>query len=242
MTKKIMWIGLAGALALVGAGLAVAAMQAKGTSAGAFAFTASAGEPAKTRTCTGVDGTYSISHTVYTGTASSGLYNGQAVTVRLKTTVNTTENAGVAKGTIAFRGDDQLQAKGNLVGVVDGDTITGVVTGRDVRGEDRGALIANYSATLGTGTLSLTAGDGSAANEAILFGGTGCERRTTSGATGQVSAISTTSVTVATSGGNVTCSLSAEQGARLADRIEVGDRVRITCDADGKLVKLGRQR
>jgi hypothetical protein len=242
MKKKIMWLGLAGALALVTAGLAVAAKRATGTTDAAIAFSATAGDDAKTRTCIGTDGTYSISRAAYTGTVSSGLYAGGSVSVKLQTTVNTTEGTGVAKGTVAIRKDDQLQAKANLVGVVDGGSLTGVLTGRDVRGEDRGRLIANYAATLGAGTLALTAGDGSAANEAIVFGGTGCERRTTSGATGDVSAISSTSITVATSGGNVTCSLSAEQGARLADRIEVGDRVTISCDADGKLVRLGRRR
>jgi hypothetical protein len=42
-------------------------------------------------------------------------------------------------------------------------------------------------------------------------------------------------------GGNVTCSLTAEQAARLDDRIEVGDRVSIRCDADAKLVRIDRR-
>lgn len=238
--KRTMWLGVAALVALAGAGLAVAAMRDKGTTAVSFAVTGSAGDAVMTRTCTGVDGTYVITKAVYTGTAT-GLYNGASARLRLHSTVNTTEGIGLAKGSLQLRSGDSLQAKAHLVGVIKGGTLSGVLTGRDVRGSDRGHLVANFSATLGSGSIALTAGDGSAANDAVLFGGTGCGESTISGALGTVSAISSTSVTVTTSGGSVTCSLTAEQAAKLADRIHVGDRVSIRCDAAAKLVKIDRR-
>lgn len=240
--KRFMWLGLIAAVALVGAGLAVAAKRDKGTTAAAFSFAGTSGDSVRTRTCTGVDGTYVLTRALYTGTAT-GLYNGAAARLRLESTVNTTEGIGIASGSLHLRSDDSLQAKARLVGVIEGGTLTGVLVGHDVRGSDRGRLIANFSATLGAGSIALTAGSGTADNDAVLFGGTGCGHHSVlTGALGTVSAISATSITVATSGGNVTCSLTAEQAARLADRIEVGDRVSIRCDADAKLVRIDRHR
>jgi hypothetical protein len=239
--KRIIWLGLIAAVALVGAGLAVAAMRDKGTTAVAFSFAGTSGDSVRTRTCTGVDGTYVLTRALYTGTAT-GLYNGAAARLRLESTVNTTEGIGIASGSLHVRSDDSLQAKAHLVGVIEGSTLSGVLIGRDVRGSDRGRLIANFSATLGAGSIALTAGSGTADNDAVLFGGTGCGLHSVlTGALGTVSAISATSITVATSGGNVTCSLTAEQAARLAERIKVGDRVSIRCDADAKLVRIDRR-
>lgn len=237
-----MWLGLAVTVALAGAGLAIAAKRDKGTTAVSFAVAGTTGDSVKTRTCTGVDGTYVITKALYTGTAT-GLYNGATARLRLDSTVNTTEGVGLAKGTLRLRSGGSLQAKANLVGVIEGGTLSGVLVGHDVRGTDRGKLIANFSATLTTGAIALSAGSGAADNDAVLFGGTGCGSKSTiSGALGAVSAITSTSITVTTSGGSVTCSLTAEQAARLAERIDVGDRVSIRCDADGKLVKIDRRR
>ena len=238
--KRIMWLGVIVAVALVGAGFAVAAMRDKGTTAVTFSFTGTPGD-VRTRTCTGVDGTYVLTRALYTGTAT-GLYNGATARLRLETTVNTTEGIGIAHGSFHVRSDDSLQAKAHLTGVIKGSTLTGVLVGRDVRGSDRGRLIANFSATLATGSIALTAGSGSADNDAVLFGGTGCGRHDTlTGALGTVTLLTATSITVATSGGNVTCSLTAEQALKLAERIEVGDRVSIRCDAAAKLVKIDRK-
>lgn len=239
--KKILWVGLAGTLALVGAGFAVAAKRDKGTAAVSFALSAES-DDVKTRTCDGADGAYRISHGLYRGTAS-GYYEGASVSVRLRTTVNTTEGLGVAHGTVAIRADDRLQAKANLRGVVAGGELTGLLSGRDVRGEDRGQLLANFSATLGDGTLTLTAGSGSAANSAVIFGGPGCEkpeRERPGAASGEVTAFSASSITVTVGGTSVTCSLTEAQAAKLDGKIEVGDRVKIVCNADGELVRVGR--
>jgi hypothetical protein len=237
-----MWLGLAVTVALAGAGLAIAAKRDKGTTAVSFAVAGTTGDSVKTRTCTGVDGTYVITKALYTGTAT-GLYNGATARLRLDSTVNTTEGVGLAKGTLRLRSGGSLQAKANLVGVIEGGTLSGVLVGHDVRGTDRGKVIANFSATLTTGAIALSAGSGAADNDAVLFGGTGCGSKSTiSGALGAVSAITSTSITVTTSGGSVTCSLTAEQAARLAERIDVGDRVSIRCDADGKLVKIDHRR
>lgn len=239
--KRIFWLGLALTVALAGSGLAIAAKRDKGTTAVAFAFTGTAAaDELKSRSCTGADGTYVKTKAVYTG-AVTGLYSGTDAKLKLHTTVNTTKGLGVAAGSLHLRGDDSLEAKARLVGTVKGSTISGVLIGRDVRGEDRGKLIANFSATLGTGSISLNAGSGAAENDAVLYGGAGCEKQRLTGALGTVKTITSTSITVATSGGDVTCSLTAEQAARLG-RLEAGDRVAIRCDADGKLVKISRRK
>lgn len=238
---RILWLGLIAALALAGTSIAVAAKRDKGTSGVVFAFTASAGDSIKTRTCTGADGTYELTRARYgEGAITSGRYAGATAAVRLHTTVKD-DTLGFAHGQVVIRDGDSLEARGTLVGVVDGSTVSGTIAGRDRKGEDRGRLIANFSATLGDRTLALTAGSGSAANSAIVFGGTGCEK-SNGAVTGEVTAITSTSITVKTENGEVSCTLTAEQAARLSDRLEVGQKVAIACTAEGKLIKIGRKK
>lgn len=225
------------------AGIAIAAKRDKGTAGIAFAVSASA-DDSKTRTCTGADGTYQLTRATYRGTVSGGRYDGLAAAVRLRSRVNATENAGLATGTLFVRDGDRLEARAHLAGVFDGGTLTGILNGRDRRGEDRGGLLANFSGTLSGSSLSLAVGSGSAANAAIVFGGTGCGAKAAASrvdARGEVVALSDTSITVRTDSGNITCSLTSGQAARLAGNVEVGDRVQVRCVA-GKLVKLSKRR
>lgn len=235
--RRILWLGVIAALALAGTSIAVAAKRDKGTSEVAFAFTASAGDSIKTRTCTGADGTYKTTRAVYGGAIASGRYAGDTATVRLSTTIKDGA-VGLAAGQVAIRDGDSVEARGTLTGVVEGTTVSGTILGRDSKGEDRGRLIANFSATLGDGTLALTAGSGSAANSAIVFGGTGCGKKSNGAVTGTVKAITATSITVDTGTGEVTCTLTAEQAARLSRRIEAGDKVSMTCDSAAKLLRI----
>lgn len=241
--RRILLLVPVAILVLAVAGIAIAAKGDKGTAGVAFAVSATA-DDSKTRTCTGADGTYELTRATYRGTISGGRYDGLAAVVRLRSTVNTTENAGLATGRLLVRNGDRLEAKANLAGVFEGGTLTGILTGRDRRGEDRGHLLANFSGTLSGGSLSLTAGSGSAANAAIVFGGTGCGAKaftTRVDARGELSALSATSLTVKTESGDITCSLTTAQATRLARDVEVGDRVRVRC-VGGKLVKLDRRR
>lgn len=137
---------------------------------------------------------------------------------------------------LVIRDGDSVEARGNLTGVVQGTTVSGTILGRDSKGDGRGRLVANFSATLGDGTLALAAGTGSAANAAVVFGGTGCGKN--GAVTGTVTAVTSASITVDTGSGTVSCTLTAEQSARLSRRIEAGDRVRVVCNAEGKLLRI----
>lgn len=241
--RRILLLVPIAALTLAVAGIAIAAKKDKGTSTVAFAISASA-DDSKTRTCTGADGTYQLARATYRGTVPSGRYAGHSVVVRLQSTINTTKNAGFAKGTVVVRDGDRLEAKANLAGVVDGGTLTGLLNGRDTRGEDRGHLLANFSGTLSAGSLSLEAGSGSAANAALVFGGTGCGAKATTtrvDARGDVAVLNETSIVVRTESGDITCSLTSEQAARLSRDLKVGDRVQVRCTG-GKLVRVSKRR
>ncbi len=241
--RRILLLVPVAALALAVAGLAIAAKKDKGTSGVAFALSASAGD-SKTRTCTGADGTYQLSRATYRGTVSGGRYAGQSFVVRLHSTINQTKNAGLARGTLVIRSGDGREARAHLAGVVDGSTLTGLLSGRDTRGADRGHLLANFSGTLSGGALSLEAGTGSAGNAAVVFGGTGCNakaRATRVDARGELSALSATAIVVKTESGDITCSLTAAQAARLARDYAVGNRVQVRC-IGGKLVKISKRR
>ena len=171
--RKLRWIALAGLAALAAAGVAVAVIP-KGISLASASWTASPTDQVRTRTCTGADGTYQIVRGVFTGTATGDLAGN--VRLRLHKTLNTTENRGFVKGKLVVRSGDETKAHANLVGVLNGSngtTVNGFLTGR-IR--DGGALLANFSGTLNGSSFSGQLGGGSAANSAIVFGGTGCVR------------------------------------------------------------------
>jgi hypothetical protein len=171
--KKTRWIALAALVALAATGIAVAAKD-KGISTASASFDTSKGAQTKTRTCTGADGTYELTHGVYTGTGT-GLLAGN-VQLRFNSIVNTTEHLGLFKGTLTAREGNDLKVKAKLTAVLDGSNVSGFLNGRAK--DAKAALLANFSATLGSNSLDGQLGGGSASNTAVLYAGTGCTKTT----------------------------------------------------------------
>lgn len=173
--RKLKWIALTALVGLTAAGVAVAVIP-KGISSATATFDTTKAAKTKTKTCTGADGTYELTHGVYTGTATGALAGN--VQIRFHSIVNTTEHLGLLKGKLVVRSageGSQLKAKANLTAVVNNGNVSGFLSGR-VR--DAGALLANFSATLSGDDFDGQLGSGSATNTAILFGGTGCGKVT----------------------------------------------------------------
>ena len=174
---KLAWIMPAVAVALAATGIAVGAKD-KGISSTSATFnTTAVAAQTKTRTCTGADGPYQLIHAVYAGTGG-GLLANTNVQLRFNATINTQEDLGLLKGTLTARATpgNALKAKTHFTAVLDGTSVSGFLNGR--AHDAKATLLANFSATLGSNTLNGQLGGGSAANTAILYGGTGCAKVT----------------------------------------------------------------
>jgi hypothetical protein len=175
--RRLTWIGIAALVALLAAGIAVAAHKAKGTDPVAATFTA-AQTKNETKTCTGPDGTYNITRASYEGTSTGDPRLTGKLSIRTHTVVNVTNGYGWTKGHVAIRNTaGKLLAKANIVAVnSERGVLNGFATGR-TRGASEaapaGALLANFSATVSaagavTGSLG---GTSTGQNTAIVFSG-----------------------------------------------------------------------
>ena len=254
--RRHLWLALVAVLALAAAGLAVGALTEKGIDAVAASFTAEATDASKTRTCTADGQTWRQTRGVYVGTSTGDARLAGKITIRTQATVNVTTGYGYTQGQLVVRDDDgKLKAKANLTAVTtEGGVLNGFLNGRvalageEDRSKHGGMLRANFTAELNAAGTSLSGqlGSGSGRNSAIVFNGTGCKKtsspagaktRTKEGekkraehksARGEITAVSSTSITV----GELTCSIRARLSERIA-RLElaVGTRVRIACVA-----------
>src|SRR5262245_6903832 len=97
--RKLLLIGLIPVVGLALTGVAVARFTADGTTSLAAAFSATASQSFRSRTCDGPDGKYQLIDAIYTGTSTSSdpKLNGDA-RIRNRSVYNTTENTGCASG------------------------------------------------------------------------------------------------------------------------------------------------
>jgi hypothetical protein len=188
------WISLALAavMALAVAGIAIAhgGGQAQKTEQVSATFTATP-DPAKTKTrqCTGVDGTYAITKDVSNGDSTGDPRLTGKITIKAKTTVNTTTGLGWTEGTTAIKDatTGKLKSISRFSAVItDGSKIEGYAvgkvrnpptTGTPKEGHGHGnkgresVLLANFSATADpNGGLSGSVGGGDGNNTAIVHG------------------------------------------------------------------------
>jgi hypothetical protein len=156
---------------LVVSGVAVAKHLAASTTAVSATFAATTVSHRTTKTCTGADGTYEVTHAKYTGTATStdARLDG-TLEVRVKSVYNTAENLGWLRADLKVRdADGKVEARGRLHAVNANGQLEGLLDGH-VRGP-HAHLLGNLSAafTSAGGFASGTLGSGNAANTAIVF-------------------------------------------------------------------------
>lgn len=177
MRKRTIGFILASLAALAIAGLAVAGRHGAETDAVAATFNATEVKRMKSRTCTGADGEYRITHAVLLGEVVSGtdpLLAGK-LKLHLKSVYNVGENIGWVTGTAHIRNeaaDPDTRARASFRAVNVAGEIEGLLTGG--AGRPHWKLLANFSAKLDdTGVTEGQIGAASSDNSALVFRG-GC--------------------------------------------------------------------
>ena len=210
-------LAMAGLVALVATSVAVAAT-----------FSASAGS-VTTRACTTTDGkSISITDGKYTGTALGDADLAGAITLRVRSVINTTDKVGTVNG--AFRIDvSGRDTWGAFSTVYDNGAIAGLATGRAHDPGER--IVGNLSSKFdpATGFTEGKIGGGTTGGSAIELGRGSCRPAKAhpehSDARG-IATLSATSITVA----GLQCDLPADKAAAINARFKTGDRVEIRCD------------
>src|SRR5262245_12657351 len=196
--------------------------------AGTFSATAAS---VSTRTCTTSDGkAIVVTDGRYTGTATGDPDLTGAITLRARSTINTTDGVGVVDGRLRIDVASGRDTDAGFDAVYDHGTIAGLAAGR---AHDPGAkLIANLSAAFAaaTGFTGGKIGGGTAAGSAVeLSSAGGCRpakvRAEKSEARGAISALSATSITVA----GLTCAIPADKSADVNAKFKQGDTAQIHC-------------
>jgi hypothetical protein len=218
-------------VALVATSLAVAhgIEGAKSAKAVAGTFTAAA-TSTTSRTCTTTDGkTIVITDGKYTGASAGDPDLTGPITLRARSVINTTDNVGVVTGRFAIDVANSRNTGGAYSAVYSGGTLAGLAVGK--AHEPNGKLLANLSATFGaaSGFTGGKLGGGTAGGAAVELGPGSCNpaHPTTekNEAQGTITALSTTSITVAT----VSCTIPSDKSADVNAKFKTGDRVHIRC-------------
>jgi hypothetical protein len=158
------WIGGVVA-ALTIAGVAVAAGAQTDTPSATFN---AAAKRVATKNCTGSDGAYTITVGRYEGTmASTNPALSGKVRIDVHSVYNNDEKAGWMRGKLRVEGTDSRAAADFSAVNLDGN-VEGLLSGR--AGSPKAGLLANFSATFGSGGLTDgKLGTGASGNEALLF-------------------------------------------------------------------------
>ena len=240
----------AGLVALVATGLAAAWSSDNGKSATAVAakFDATTVGSSQTRSCTTSDGKTTITTTkaTYTGNATGASDLSGPITLDTRSVINTTDGVGTVTGKLkisATAGD--TTAHFSLI--YDHGSVAGLAEGHAATPDTK--LLGNLSATGFSTTGGFSGGrlgGGTNGGSAVELGPGRCEptksEQERNEATGNVTAVTSTSITVA----GVMCSVPANLAATLQNlNLKVGDRVEIHCSVSNgatTLVKVERKR
>jgi len=172
MSRKPLAVLAASVTILVAAGVALAHDGGPGTMQSVSAgFDATTVSNLESRTCTGGDGSYTMTKATYTGAATSddARLNG-TVTVKAHTLYNTTTNLGVVDGKFRVEGTSG-RSEGHFRAVDNNGTLTGWTDGHV--GDPHAKLLGTLAATFdpATGFQGAQLGTGSPAGAALLVSG-----------------------------------------------------------------------
>ena len=202
---------------------------AKSAKAVAGTFTAT-GTSTSSRTCTTTDGkTIVVTDGKYTGLAAGDPDLTGPITLQARSVVNTTDNVGTVNGRLSIDVGAGQNTDATYSAVYDNGAIAGLATGK--AHQPNAKLIANLSATFSaaSGFTGGKLGGGTSGGSAVELGAGSCKPSQTtaekSEAHGTVSALSTTSITVA----GLTCAIPADKSADVNAKFKTGDTAQIRC-------------
>lgn len=229
MRKVVFAVVALVALMLTSFAVAEGIEGAKSAKSVAGTFSAAAGTTT-TRTCTTTDGkTIVVTDGKYTGTAAGDPDLTGPITLRARSVVNTTDKVGTVDGRFSIDVAGGKNTEGRYSAVYGDGSIAGLATGKAHQPDAK--LIANLSATFAaaTGFTNGKLGGGTSGGNAVEVGPGSCKpARTTaekSEAHGTVSAVSSTSITVA----GLTCAVPADKSADVNAKLKTGDVAQIRC-------------
>jgi hypothetical protein len=182
-----------------------------------------------TRTCTTSDGkSLSITLAKYTGSSTGDPDLTGPLTIRARSVINTTDNVGVVEGALRIDVASGRDTHAGFAAVYDHGNIAVLAVGR--AHDPSARLVANLSAAFSQngGFTGGKLGGGTGAGSAVELGPGRCGANAApekSEARGTISALSSTSITVA----GLTCAIPADKSADVNSHFKVNDRAEIHC-------------
>jgi hypothetical protein len=214
---------------------------AKGAKAVAATFSAT-GMNTSTKTCTTTDGkSITITNGRYTGTAQGDTDLAGAITLTARSVVNSTDNIGEVDGQLRIDVSGGRNTRAAYSAVYYNGNIAGLAVGQ--ARNSGAALVANVSAAFNpsTGFQNGKLGGGTDTGYAVELTRAKCApgskpKPEHSAARGTVSAISSTSITVA----GLQCAIPSNDSAAVNAKFKTGDRAEIHCTLQNGVNTLDR--
>jgi hypothetical protein len=229
--RRLLFVAVS-VVALAAASVAVANGIGGGKTAKSVAGTFSAtSAKVATRTCTTTDGkSLAITEARYTGLASGDPDLTGPITLRARSVINTTDGVGVVDGWLRIDVASGRDTTAGYSAVYDHGNLAGLAAGR--AHEPSARLVANLSAGFSAagGFTDGKLGGGTAGGSAVEIGPGRCApaakpKPEKSEARGTITALSTSSITVA----GLTCTIAASDSAAVNAKFKVNDRAEIRC-------------
>lgn len=239
--KRTLVLASTAVVALAATGLAVGKGldNAKSAKAVSGTFGPTTASRVDTRTCTTSDGKTLVSTDgTYTGTASGDADLTGPATLKARSVINSTDGIGVVSGTLRIDVASGGDTVAHFDAVYSGGQLAGLATGR---AHDPGVnLLANLSSSFSAAS-GFTNGKlgGTTGGAAVEIGPGKCEPtrsvKESSQASGLVSAVSSTSITVA----GLVCAVPTSLQSAVA-ALTVGARAEIRCSLSGSVNTLAK--
>lgn len=183
MHRLRLWLGIAGLIALLTAGVAVAKHKNGGTHTDSVAATATVTQTSnREKTCTGTDGQYRQFRATSSGTSTGDPRLTGTVRIKAHGLINTTTQRGQVTGRVHIRSTNGKLAHAKLITVFRDGKLHGVIVGRvkdrstggaeEVSGS--GKLIAPVVVTFAGTQVTLQIGTSEAATMAGVIQKGGC--------------------------------------------------------------------